>query len=92
MNSKMELKLLNAVLNYVCENPVSLVIPKSDLSSLYVIGVLDVSFANSKHHTTQLGFLILVVGKFNCSVTIHFNPYGTPRIVRSLLWRDVFIQ
>lgn len=51
-NSYVEIKLLDQTVNYVLNNPVSIVVPKLDLFSIGLIGFFDASFANNRKHTT----------------------------------------
>lgn len=90
-DARKKLKRLDAVSNYICANSVSSVIPKIDSSSLRVTGFMDASFANDRDHVTQLGFIILVVDKFNVLVLNHFKLYKARRVAPSVLGGELIV-
>lgn len=75
---------MNNVLQYVFENPIKIAIPKLDVEPLWVVFLSDASFANNRYNSTQLGFIVLIVDKFNKSVLVFFKSYKALVIVHSI--------
>lgn len=88
-NPKEEFKSVNLALKYLVkyfhENLVYIVFPKHDLTSLWIFGFSDDSFANSWDHSTQLEFTISVLDESSSPVLIHFGSFKARRVVRSVL-------
>lgn len=56
-----------------------------DEDSLRVVVVTDAAFANAEGFRSQLGFVILLVDKYNCANIVHYGSLRSPRVTRSVM-------
>lgn len=79
------IRRLNKTVKFSLDNPISLRLPKLDLSSTHIVGFSDASFANNRYLTVQLGHVVFLTDSKNNSVPIAFKSYKARRIVQSAM-------
>lgn len=66
------LKKLNFILYNACMYTLSVLFPSIHIQSLIVIDFSDVSFNNNTDESTKIGYITLIVNKFNNVISIYF--------------------
>ena len=65
--------------------PGQIILPLLDLSSLYIVGYADASFANNRDLSSQLGYVVLLKDKNNRAAIVNYGSWKCRRVTRSVL-------
>ena len=61
-----------------------------DLSSLYIAGYADASFANNHDLSSQLGSVIILKDKYDNATIIQYGSWKCHRVTRSVLGAEIY--
>lgn len=84
-NPAKKIKFLSLVLQYTFDSPGEVSNSKSDFQSIRVVGFLDAFIANNYDNSTQLGFILFIVDKYNRVVPVNFKSYKGQKSFQSVL-------
>ncbi len=85
------LNMFNTAANYLVESRgLSLQMRKLNMDSLHIRAYADGSFATNHNLTLQLGYIVLICGKWDNACTLHYACYKSRRVARSFLGTETY--
>lgn len=85
------IKAINRVVKHVKEHPtLPLKYQRLDKDSLKLKVYSDSSFANNDDHSSQLGYIVLLVDKTNKCNILHLSSHKSRRVTQSVLGGEVY--
>lgn len=91
--NKINIEMLNMWIARAHDTPnLGITIPCLALSSLRTLFYADASFTNNAHHSTQMGYIVLLNDDTSRAIQVCFSSYKSHRVVRSVFSSELYAQ